>query len=108
MITVTQSGDVYIVRFPFDRNLIAIVKNVPGRRWDNDHKYWTIPVDRLGFLISQIRGSQYEEMLQVYSNEHINQNATIDANPQSSIPNIDISKVKLYVEDGKYIFDHQK
>jgi len=108
VITVVQSGDVYIVRFPFDRNIISIVKNVPGRNWDNDHKYWTIPVDRLGFLISQIRGSQYEEMLQVYSNEHINQNATVDANPQASIPDIDISKIPMYVEKGKYIFDHQK
>lgn len=108
MITVVQSGDVYIVRFPFDRNIIAMVKNVPGRNWDNDHKYWTIPLDRLGFLLSQFRGTQYEEMVQVYSNEHINQNETLDANSQASIPNIDISKIPLYVEKGKYIFDHQK
>lgn len=108
MITVVQSGDVYIVRFPFDRNIIAIVKNVPGRQWDNDHKYWTIPLDRLGFLIAQIKGSQYESMLQVYSNEHINQNAAIDPNPTATIPKIDISKLHLYVQEGKYIFDHQK
>lgn len=108
MITVVQSGDVYIVRFPFDRNIIAIVKNVPGRQWDPDHKYWTIPLDRLGFLIAQIKGSQYESMLQVYSNEHINQNAAIDPNPTATIPKIDISKLHLYVQEGKYIFDHQK
>lgn len=108
MITVVQSGDVYIVRFPFDRNIIAIVKNVPGRQWDPNHKYWTIPLDRLGFLIAQIKGSQYESMLQVYSNEHINQNAAIDPNPTATIPKIDISKLHLYVQEGKYIFDHQK
>lgn len=108
MITVVQSGDVYVVRFPFDRNIIAIVKNVPGRQWDPNHKYWTIPLDRLGFLIAQFRGSQYEEMVQVYSDEHINQNATVDANPKTSIPNIDISKLHMYVEDGKYVFEHQK
>lgn len=108
MITVIQSGDVYTVRFPYDRNLIYIIKNVPGRKWDAEHKYWTIPVDRLGFLISQIRGSQYEEMLKVYSNEHINQNSTIDANPITSIPDIDLSKIKLYVQDGYQVFPHQK
>lgn len=108
MITVVQSGDVYVVRFPFDRNIIAIVKNVSGRQWDPDHKYWTIPLDRLGFLIAQIKGSQYESMLQVYSNEHINQNAAIDPNPTATIPKIDISKLHLYVQEGKYIFDHQK
>lgn len=108
MITVVQNGEIYVVKFPYDRNLISMIKNIPGRRWDPEHKYWTIPVDRLGFLISQIRGSQYEDMLQVYSNEHINQNANIDANPATDIPKIDISKLHLYVQEGKYIFDHQK
>lgn len=108
MINVVQSGDVYTVRFPYDRNLIYIVKNIPGRRWDPEHKYWTIPLDRLGFLISQLRGSQYESQLQVYSDEHINENATLDANVTSDIPDVDISKVKLYVQDGYSVFDHQK
>jgi len=108
MITAVQQGEVYVVKFPYDRNLIYIVKTIPGRRWDPDNKYWTIPVDRLGFLIAQLRGSQYEEMLQIYSAEHINQNAKIDTNPASSIPDIDISKVPLYVEKGKELFSHQK
>lgn len=108
MITVVQNKDVYIIRFPYDRNIIQMVKNVPGRRWDPDNKYWTIPLDRLGFFISQVRGSQYEEMLQVYSAEHINQNAAIDPNPTATIPKIDISKLHLYVQEGKYVFDHQK
>lgn len=107
MITVVQNGEVYVVKFPYDRNLISMVKNIPGRRWDPEHKYWTIPVDRLGFLISQIRGSQYEDMLQVYSNEHINQNANIDANPITDIPNIDLSKIPLYVKDGFTLAQHQ-
>lgn len=107
MINVIQQGEVYIIKFPYDMGLINIVKSIPGRRWDPEHKYWTIPVDKLGFLIAQLRGTQYEEMLQVYSCEHINQNATIDSNSKASIPDIDISKLKLYVEDGQHLFSHQ-
>ena len=93
MITAVQNGEVYVIRFPYDRNLIFIIKSIPGRRWDPDNKYWTIPLDKLGFLIAQLRGSQYEEMLQVYSAEHINENAAIDATPQNNIPDIDLSKI---------------
>lgn len=108
MITAVQNQDVYIIRFPYDTNLIYIIKSIPGRKWDPANKYWTIPLDRLGFFIAQLRGSQYESQLQVYSAEHINQNATLDANSQSDIPMIDISNIKMYVENGKYIFKHQK
>jgi hypothetical protein len=32
------------VRFPYDENLIDIVRDVPGRRWVPASKYWTIPL----------------------------------------------------------------
>ena len=60
MITAVQNQDVYIIRFPYDTNLIYIIKSIPGRKWDPANKYWTIPLDRLGFFIAQLRGSQYE------------------------------------------------
>ena len=107
MITAVQNQDVYVIRFPYDRQLIYILKSIPGHKWDPENKYWTIPLDRLGFLISQLRGSQYENLLQVYSAEHINQNANIDATLETSIPNIDLSKVPLSVQDGYHLFNHQ-
>ena len=107
MITAVQNNDIYIIRFPFDRDLIALVKNVPGRAWDPEHKYWTIPVDRLGFLIANLQGTKFENTLQVYSAEHIGENATLDATDTSEIPNVDISKIPLYVENGSHLFQHQ-
>lgn len=108
MITVVQKQDIYEVRFKYDPEILQRVKNVPGRRYVPEQKYWTIPVDRLGFLIAQFRGTPYENDLKIYSAEHIDENATLDATSTSSIPDIDISKIKLYVQEGHNVFQHQK
>jgi len=108
MITAVQQEDVYVIRFNYNPEIIMMVKNVPGRQYVPEHKYWTIPIDRLGFLLSQFRGTQYENQIQVYTDEHFNENATIDATPVAGIPDVDLSKVKLYVQEGGRVFDHQK
>lgn len=105
MISVIQNQDLYEIRFKYDPNIVNLVKLVPGRRWNPDGKFWTIPRDKLGFLIMQLKDTQYEQLLQIHSNEHINENATLD--PTTHIPNIDISKVPFYIEPGKKPFNHQ-
>ena len=90
MILVTQNKDVYEIRFPYDVAIIEHVKNVPGRMWNPQGKFWYIPLARLGFLISQFKGTPYERQLQIQSQEDINVNASLDT-PQA-IPDIDISE----------------
>lgn len=107
MITAVQNNNVYIIRFPFDRDLITILKNIPGRNWNPEHKYWTIPVDRLGFLVANLQGTRFENALQVYSAEHLGENATLDSTTITDIPEIDLSKVPLYVQEGGQLFRHQ-
>ena len=58
MILVTQNKDIYEIRFPYDTNIIEIVKSVPGRAWNPQGKFWSIPTGRLGFLIEHFRGTQ--------------------------------------------------
>lgn len=105
MITAVQNQDLYIIRFQYDPELVRLVKNVPGRRYDPDQKYWTIPVDRLGFFMVQLQGTQYESQLKVYSAEHIDENASLDAT--SRIPDIDLTGIPMYVQDGHSLFQHQ-
>lgn len=105
MITVIQNKDLYIIHFKYDPDIITLVKQVTGRRYDANHKYWTIPVDKLGLLINQFRGTPYEYQIQVYSAEYINENATLDATKK--IPDIDLSGIPLYVKDGEHLFQHQ-
>lgn len=105
MITAVQNQEVYIIRFPYDPEIVRLVKNVPGRQYVADKKYWTIPLARLGFLITQLQGTPYENQFKVYSAENINENATLDSTDQ--IPDIDLSNIPLYVENGGHLFNHQ-
>ena len=108
MITVVQKQDIYEIRFKYNPEILYLVKNVPGRRYVPEQKYWTIPVDRLGFLIRQFKGTPYENDLKIYSAEHIDENATLDPTNTNAIPDVDISKIKLYVKEGYSVFQHQK
>ena len=105
MITAVQDKDVYIIHFPYDAEIVRLVKHVPGSWYVPEHKYWTIPVNRLGFFILQLQGTPYENQLKVYSAEHIDENATLDATDE--IPDIDLSGIPLYVQDGQHLFNHQ-
>lgn len=105
MIYVKQNQDVYEISFPYDPFAIDLVKNVPGRRWISSAKIWTIPKDKLGFLLAQFKGTVYESSIKVDSDEQINQNATLDVTVQ--IPDIDISQVPFYVKEGATPYAHQ-
>lgn len=106
MIQVTQNGDVYEIRSKYDPKFIEIIKNVSGRRWLPESKCWTIPLDKLGFLMNAVVGTDYQDALSIQSNENIDVNATLDQTVE--IPDIDISGIKLYVEEGSELYNHQK
>ena len=63
-----QDGDVYILRFKYDPQLISLVKNVPGRLYVPQGKYWTIPDSHLGFLMNEIKGTPYERQTTACNN----------------------------------------
>lgn len=105
MITVKQNGEVYEVSFPYDPGIVYLVKNVPGRRWNPNAKMWTVPKDRLGFLINEFKGTTYEPIVKIISEEDLNVNETLD--PTAKIPDIDISKIPFYVMAGAKPYQHQ-
>lgn len=105
MINVKQNGEVYEVSFPYDPFVVEYVKQVPGRQWVKAAKMWTIPKDKLGFLLAQFKGTQYESAVTVISDEYINQNDTLDTTVQ--IPDIDVSKVSYRVKVGAKPYQHQ-
>lgn len=107
MIDVKQNGSVYELKFRYDPYLIALVKNVPGRRWDADAKLWTIPSEHLGWLINELKDTPYESTLNISSGENLNKNETLDSTSVSEIPDIDISDVDHYVQAGYSLYPHQ-
>lgn len=105
MITIVQNGEVYEVSFPYDPFVVEHVKNVPGRRWVSSAKMWTIPRDKLGFLLAQFKGTVYETATKIVSDEQIQQDDTLEVTSQ--IPNIDVSQVPFYVKEGATPYAHQ-
>ena len=105
MISVKQNDEVYEVSFPYDPFVVEMIRNVPGRRWVSSAKMWTIPRDKLGFFLAQVKGTVYESSVKVVSSEQINQNATLDTT--NNIPNIDVSKIPFYIKSGSKPYQHQ-
>ena len=105
MISIIKYEDVYQIRFKYDPSLVDLIKNVPGRIWNPNAKMWTVPLDRLGLFINQIKGTSYESQLKIESDENIGINETVDTT--SVIPDVDISDIKQYVQEGSKLFRHQ-
>ena len=105
MINVIQNGEIYEITFPYDVNVIALIKNVPGRRWNPTGKMWTVPKDRLGFFINEFKGTQYESSINIQSDEDINRNESLSTTTE--IPDIDISKIPFHVKEGSHPYKHQ-
>ena len=90
MINVIQNNDIYEVRFAYNTDILEMVRNIPGRRWVPEQKYWIIPKDKLGFLINAVEGSAYAGQMYVKSEEDLNVNATY--NVSAPIPEVTIDE----------------
>ena len=106
MINVVQYEDEYRISFPYDYTIKELVKTVPGRRWNPEGKYWSIPVNHLGMFINIFTGTEYEDMISIRSTENLNINQSIDTT--NTIPDIDLHGIKLYVKKGHSLYSHQK
>lgn len=105
MISVKQNNDLYEIRFRYDPFMVDLVKGVPGRRWNPEGKFWTIPSDKLGWFMNAVKGTVYEGSLQIESDEDINVNADIDVTHE--IPEVDLSDVEFKVKEGSDPYPHQ-
>lgn len=107
MISVIQNGDIYEVRFPYNKLLVSYIRSVPGRTWHNEKKFWTIPKEHLGWFLNTIKDTPYENQVQITSNENLDENATLDPTSRNKIPDIDITDVDQYVKTGCRLYPHQ-
>ena len=105
MISVIQNNEVYEIKFPYNLDVLDMVRNIPGRRWIPERKLWTIPVDKLGFFMNAIEGTPYASQLRVQSDEHLNENASY--NVSASIPDVNLDSIHYYVKEGCVPFQHQ-
>ncbi len=45
---------------PYSPELLEIIKAIPGRKWNADRKYWTIPADLVATLARDLRAAGCE------------------------------------------------
>lgn len=107
MVSIVQNGPFYEIRFPYNDALVSMVKQVPGRQWHPEDKFWSVPKDKVGFFVNLIRGTSFEQQLQVQSEEDLGVNTCLDATSRYEIPDIDISDVPQYVQKGGKLYQHQ-
>lgn len=104
-IQINQNGNYYEIKFKYDPALVAMVKQIPGKEWNPSEKLWRIHKDKLGMLLNMLKGSKYADAYELQSNEQIGENAEIE--PTTTIPNVDLTGIKLFVEDGSKLYPHQ-
>lgn len=104
-IQINQNGNYYEIKFKYDPTLVAMIKQIPGKEWNPGEKLWRIHKDKLGILLNMLKGSKYADAYELQSNEQIGENAEIE--PTTTIPNVDLTGIKLFVEDGSKLYPHQ-
>lgn len=104
-IQINQNGNYYEIKFKYDPTLVAMIKQIPGKEWNPSEKLWRIHKDKLGMLLNMLKGSRYADAYELQSNEQIGENAEIE--PTTTIPNVDLTGIKLFVEDGSKLYPHQ-
>lgn len=107
MISIIQNGPFYEIRFPYNDVLVSYVKQVSGRRWNPEDKFWSVPKDKIGFFLNFLKGTSFERQLNIQSDEDLGVNECIDETSRYDIPDIDVSDVPQYVQNGGKLYKHQ-
>lgn len=55
-----QDGTHLLIRFPYREDLVAMVKDLPGRRWDPKQKVWRVPAKNVSEVYDQCSRHLFE------------------------------------------------
>lgn len=55
-----QDGTHLLIRFPYREDLVAMVKDLPGRRWDPRQKVWRVPAKNVAEVYDQCSRHLFE------------------------------------------------
>ncbi len=48
------------ISFPYERELVNTVRNLPERRWDANSKAWFVPLQHLAYVLEQLEGHHFK------------------------------------------------
>ena len=52
----------FLIRFPFDRRLVELLKSLPRRRWQAVDKVWSVPDDDVVLLVDLLQPEGFAPM----------------------------------------------
>lgn len=58
--SIELDGDFLIIRFPFDRKVLDVVRSLPARRFDNQEKFWFVPSEHMEQVIGRLAPHGFE------------------------------------------------
>lgn len=93
---INSNGEIY---FAFDRQIIDLVKTIPGRRFDASRKCWTIPLNP----ISAAKAVEVCESVSIKIDDHIRKLAS----QSDTYTFVESSEQKHDVENKDKLFDYQ-
>ncbi|MFQ5505901.1 MAG: exodeoxyribonuclease VII large subunit [Planctomycetota bacterium] len=47
MIDISPDGSCILISFPYREDLVSLVRNIPGRRWDRGSRVWKVPLEQV-------------------------------------------------------------
>ncbi|MCA8952302.1 MAG: hypothetical protein KDE27_22515, partial [Planctomycetes bacterium] len=53
-------GTHLLIRFPYREDLVALVKDLPGRRWDPRNKTWRVPATQIELVYATLAAHLFE------------------------------------------------
>jgi len=80
------------IEFPYDPRLVALVKGLPSRMWNNGEKFWSVPVDHAVATVDLLRPHGFafdEETLRQY-----------DAGREAAGEHLTVSQLNLQVREA--------
>jgi exodeoxyribonuclease VII large subunit len=54
-----EGGRWLVISFPYDRELVDLVKSLPQRSWEREQKQWRVPLDHIAQVLGRLHGYDF-------------------------------------------------
>jgi exodeoxyribonuclease VII large subunit len=58
-VTLEEGGRRLLISFPYDRELVDVIKSLPQRGWDREQKQWRVPIEHIAQVLGRLYGYDF-------------------------------------------------
>ena len=59
-IEICEQSERVLIEFPYDRKLLDVVRSLPSRRFDREHKRWSVPLEQMEAAVGRLTPHGFE------------------------------------------------